>query len=204
MVYTLDMQQCNPDPPMSSEHVITAPCQTSHPPSNPAPHPVPHPIPHPVPHEAAHRPGSSRRLTASAGLPGGPVTATGQPVGGNAAAGLSQDADSPEPRLVLAKALANAGRGLGLSQEAVGVVIGRERTTFSRGLDPASKAGELALLLIRCYRSLFTLVGGDADNMRHWMHTENRDTGGIPAEQVRSVQGLARVTEYLDAMRGHG
>jgi hypothetical protein len=34
------------------------------------------------------------------------------------------------------------------------------------------------------------------------MHTENRDTGGIPAEQVRTVQGLTRVLEYLDAMRG--
>jgi hypothetical protein len=34
------------------------------------------------------------------------------------------------------------------------------------------------------------------------MHTNNRHTGGVPAEQVRSVQGLARVVEYLDAIRG--
>jgi hypothetical protein len=33
------------------------------------------------------------------------------------------------------------------------------------------------------------------------MHTENRHTGGVPAEQVMTVQGLTRVVEYLDAMR---
>lgn len=35
------------------------------------------------------------------------------------------------------------------------------------------------------------------------MQTPNRDTGGIPAEQIGSIQGLIRVVEYLDAMRGH-
>jgi hypothetical protein len=111
---------------------------------------------------------------------------------------------APDARAVLTKALLNAGKGLGLSQERLGEIIGRDRTAFSRGLDPASKAGELALLLIRCYRSLYALVGGDPSVMQHWMHTRNRDTGGVPAEQVRSVQGLVAVVEYLDAMRGHG
>ena len=110
----------------------------------------------------------------------------------------------PDPRAVLTKALLNAGTALGLSRERLGEIVGRERTAFSRGLDPDSQAGELALLVIRCYRSLYALVDGDAAAMRHWMHTANRDTGGVPAEQVRSVQGLVGVVEYLDAMRGHG
>jgi hypothetical protein len=38
--------------------------------------------------------------------------------------------------------------------------------------------------------------------MRHWMHTPNLHTGGIPAEQVKTVSGLAAVLEYLDGMRG--
>ncbi len=104
---------------------------------------------------------------------------------------------------VLAEALANAGRQLGMSQAELGAVIGRDRTAISRGrIDPASKAGELALLLIRCYRALYVLVGGNPGQMRHWMQTENLHTGGVPAEQVKSVQGLTRVLEYLDAMRG--
>jgi hypothetical protein len=104
---------------------------------------------------------------------------------------------------VLRKALLNAGRELGLSQAELGEVIGRDRSTLSRGrLEPESKAGELALLLIRCYRSLYALTGGEPEHMRHWMRTENLHTGGVPARQVKSVQGLAEVVHYLDAIRG--
>ena len=107
-----------------------------------------------------------------------------------------------DPKAVLTKALLNAGKALGLSQAELGEVIGKDRTSISRGLDPSSKSGELSLLLIRCYRSLFVLVGGRTEDMQHWMHTVNRDIGNIPAEAVKSVQGLTRVLEYLDAMRG--
>jgi hypothetical protein len=96
----------------------------------------------------------------------------------------------------------NAGRTLGLSQEALGDIVGPDRSSIARGLDPDSKAGELALLLIRCHRSLYSLVGGRQPDMRHWMQIANRDIGGIPAAQVRSVAGLVRVVECLDAMRG--
>ena len=107
-----------------------------------------------------------------------------------------------EDRVVLSKALINAGKALGFSQSDVGKIIGKDRSSISRGLDPQSKSGELALLLIRCYRSLFVLVGGNSDDMKHWMHTRNLHTGGIPAEQMTNVQGLNTVVSYLDAMRG--
>jgi hypothetical protein len=108
-----------------------------------------------------------------------------------------------DPGRTLTTAYLNAGKALGLSRAALGQVIGKDRSTLARGrIDPDSKSGELALLLVRCYRALFVLVGGEPDQMRHWMHTPNRDTGGMPAEQVCTVQGLIRVTEYLDAMRG--
>ncbi|HMM47566.1 MAG TPA: MbcA/ParS/Xre antitoxin family protein [Thiobacillaceae bacterium] len=104
---------------------------------------------------------------------------------------------------VLSESLINVGRQLGLSQADLGEVVGKDRTAISRGrIDPDSKAGELALLLIRCYRALYALVGGDPEHMRHWMHTENLHTGGVPAEQIKRVQGLVTVLEYLDAMRG--
>jgi hypothetical protein len=109
----------------------------------------------------------------------------------------------PDPRRVLATALANAGKEVGLTQSALAQVIGRDRTVLSRsGLDPDSKAGELALLFIRAYRALFALTGGDRDAMRHWFQTANLHTGGVPAQQVRQVQGLVQVVEYLDAIRG--
>jgi len=112
---------------------------------------------------------------------------------------LSQPVDNKE---ILSKSLIKAGKAMGMSQTEIGNVIGKDRTSITRGIDPNSKAGELALLLIRCYRGLYVLVGGDSNNIKHWMHTENRHTGGIPAEQVQKVQGLNRVIEYIDAMRG--
>jgi hypothetical protein len=115
----------------------------------------------------------------------------------------AQLAETPDPADVLAEALANAGKALGLTQTQIGVAVGKDRTAISRGrIETDSKSGELALLLVRCYRSLFVLVGGDAAQMKHWMHTDNAHTGGVPAEQVGSVEGLARVLGYLDAMRG--
>jgi hypothetical protein len=109
----------------------------------------------------------------------------------------------PEARRVLSMALVNAGKELGLTQQVLGEVVGKDRTALSRGgLDPDSKSGELALLLVRAYRALFALTGGDREAMRHWFQTENLHTGGVPSEQVRSVQGLMRVVEYLDAIRG--
>ncbi|MES2365508.1 MAG: MbcA/ParS/Xre antitoxin family protein [Pseudomonadota bacterium] len=104
---------------------------------------------------------------------------------------------------VLSEALTNAGKHLGMTQTDLGEVIGKNRTVIGRGgIAPDSKAGELALLFIRCYRALYVLVGGNPEQMRHWMQTENLHTGGIPGEQVKTVQGLTTVLEYLDAMRG--
>jgi hypothetical protein len=115
---------------------------------------------------------------------------------------IAQPAGALDTEAVLARAVLEAGRALGLSQREIGVVVGRDRTSIARGLDPRSKAGELALLLVRCYRSLYVLTGGDSADLRHWMRTGNLHTGGIPAEQVKTVEGLATVVGYLDAMRG--
>lgn len=104
---------------------------------------------------------------------------------------------------VLGRAAVRAADRLGLSQAELAEVIGRDRTTISRrGIDPDSKAGELALMLIRCYRSLAVLVDDDPAQVRHWMGVENRHTGGVPIEQIRSIAGLVTVVQYLDAIRG--
>ncbi|GAB5413760.1 MAG: hypothetical protein Cons2KO_13630 [Congregibacter sp.] len=111
----------------------------------------------------------------------------------------------PDKTHVLGRSLLAAAEELGISKSALGDIIGRDRTTIVRnGIDPESKAGELALIFIRIYRSLYALMGGDTENMRHFLHTENRGTHGVPAEQLRHVRGLIAVSTYLDAMRGKG
>lgn len=114
----------------------------------------------------------------------------------------TQQQATADPKAVLLKALLNAGKHLGLSKAEIGRIIGKDRTSLNRGIDPASKSGELALLLIRVYRSLHVLVGGQADDIKHWIKTENLHTQGVPCEQLQTIQGLTLVLEYLDAIRG--
>ena len=114
---------------------------------------------------------------------------------------------TPEPGPVLAKAVLSAAGRLGLRHRHVAAVLGSSEASISRlqtgrGLDPESKEGELALLFLRLYRGLDALVGGDDEKARLWLHAENDHLGGIPADRIRTVEGLVDVVQYLDAMRG--
>ena len=112
-----------------------------------------------------------------------------------------------KPDAVLAKAALNAAAELGLKQADLAAVLGLHRTAVSRlkrnpALDPESKQGELALMLVRLARALFALTGGDEAWIRHFMQTANKITGGVPAEQIKSVEGLVTVLQFVDAIRG--
>ncbi len=117
---------------------------------------------------------------------------------------INRDMESKENKaFVLGEAVLNAGAKLGLSPEEVGRITGRNRTTIVRnGIDPSTKNGQLALLLVRVYRGLYVLVGGRDDDMKHWMHTRINSLQGIPCEIINDVSGLVRVVQYIDAMRG--
>jgi hypothetical protein len=113
----------------------------------------------------------------------------------------------PEPAPVLAKALLAAAGRIGIRNRQLAAIIGSSEASVSRlqhgrGLDPDTKEGELALLILRLYRSLDALVGGDDAKARDWLHSENAHLAGIPAERIRTVEGLVDVVQYLDAMRG--
>ncbi|RTZ72321.1 MAG: hypothetical protein DSZ01_00495 [Gammaproteobacteria bacterium] len=111
------------------------------------------------------------------------------------------------PESVLAKATLRAAAQLGLNQAELGQLLGVHRSAVSRlkrsgSLDLHSKQGELALLLVRIARALYALTGGDEAWMRHFMRTPNRLTGEVPAEQIRTIQGLVALATFVDAMRG--
>lgn len=109
----------------------------------------------------------------------------------------------PEPSAVLGKAVLRAAERMGLSRSELGDVLGRDRSSISRsGVDPDSKAGELATLLLRCYRSLAVMVDDNESQIREWLTSPNLHTSGTPREQLQTVDGLVRVCEYLDAIRG--
>jgi hypothetical protein len=112
-----------------------------------------------------------------------------------------------DPAAVLTKGLLRASGLLGLSSAALARVLGVSEASVSRlvsgarTVDPAGKEGELALLLIRVYRSLDALVGTDAAQRKAWMESHNRGLNGRPLELIERAAGLAAVVSYLDAMR---
>ena len=105
-------------------------------------------------------------------------------------------------------AFIEAGRELGMTLGQLARVIGVSDSAmknYSRGTASISspKDQELALGFIRVYRALFAVLGGNREQMQHWMHTPNRHLNGQPPAALAShYQGLAELNVYLDAMRG--
>ena len=127
----------------------------------------------------------------------------------------------PKPAVVLAKALLRVGEAFALSQNEIAGILGTSAATVSRtfaggrGIDPDSAEGRHALLLVRVFRSLDALAGGDRENQeavglaggdrekaRLWLRAGNRHLGAAPIRLLAGTQGLVHVAEYLDAMRG--
>ncbi len=111
--------------------------------------------------------------------------------------------DPGRERIVVTKAVRRAADKLGLTHAQLAEVLGVSPSTISR-LESAPlsrpKAIELALLLIRVYRSLIGVVGSDAAAAR-WLATDNSYLQGRPVDLVQRVEGLTQTLGYLDAMR---
>ncbi len=121
--------------------------------------------------------------------------------------GQQISSEMPDPTAVLTKAVLRASERLGLRQKELAPVLGVSAASLSRisrgrVIRPETKEGELAVLVVRLFRSLDALVGGDERAARRWLEADNEHLGGVPVELIRTVTGLVRVVEYLDAMRG--
>lgn len=123
-------------------------------------------------------------------------------------AGAASASSSPAAAAVATKALLRAAGRLHLAQKELAPLLGLSAASLSRlhagsrALDLDAKEGELALLFLRLYRSLDTLVGGDDQKAQAWLRADNRHLGGVPLELLQRIEGLVHVVEYLDAMRG--
>jgi DNA-binding XRE family transcriptional regulator len=108
---------------------------------------------------------------------------------------------------VATNAVLRAAGRLGLSNKALARIIGVSEATVSRMgagsyvLAPGEKPFELALLLVRLFRSLDAIAGGDEAVSKAWLRNENAALGGTPVTLVESVSGLVHVLGYLDARR---
>jgi hypothetical protein len=117
--------------------------------------------------------------------------------------------------IILTKAIRKLAIELDLTQQELSLIIGRSKSTFSRlfndtniksekqkFLMPFSKEGQLAILLLRLYRNLDVLFGGNQKHCQLWLRSENEHLETKPIELIKSVEGLVTVVQYLDAIKG--
>ena len=120
---------------------------------------------------------------------------------------LTSAVEAPHKSIVLGKATIRAAHELNLSNAALARVIGLSEPTISRisagarGIDPLSKEGQLALLLVRVFRSLDPLVGSDVQKRHEWLRSPNKALNGTPALLIETPYGLVTTLSYLDGMR---
>lgn len=114
----------------------------------------------------------------------------------------------PEPAAVLTKAVTRAAALLDLTQRQVADTLGLSGPTASRLFsgkyrlsESRAKEWELAVLLVRMFRSLDALWGHE-ETGRAWLRAYNTALGAAPLELMRSATGLVRVVDYLDHARG--
>ena len=112
-----------------------------------------------------------------------------------------------EAAAVLSKAVARAAERLDVSKSLLAKVLGVSPPTITRLysgnylLDQGRKEWDFALLFVRVFRSLDSIVGDEA-TARKWLSSENRGLNARPIELIRNTEGLVRVVQYLDASRG--
>lgn len=110
--------------------------------------------------------------------------------------------------MVATKAVLEAAGRLELTGAELSQILGTSEATISRmkqgqkTLSQGEKEWELAVLFLRMYRSLDSLAGPELTNVRAWLNSENSHLRAIPRQLLRSVEGLVRTVQYLDAMRG--
>lgn len=120
---------------------------------------------------------------------------------------LATPRPTPDPAIVLTKATLRAAEQLGLNNADLAAVIGVSEATISRlkangrPINPQTKEGELALMLIRLFRSLDPLIGGDDNKRKNWMGSYNKALLGSPNQLIHKADGLVRTLSYLDGMR---
>ncbi len=110
--------------------------------------------------------------------------------------------------IVLTKALKNAASYWDITNRQLGEIIGLSEPTISRLkngqyiLDPKTKHWQLAVLFLRIFRALGSYMGGNTENERLWLKSNNLALGGTPLELMCRIETMPSVVEYLDYMRG--
>ncbi len=113
-----------------------------------------------------------------------------------------------QKELVLTKAILKLADFYNLTGKDLHRIIGVSESTITRlnqgkaYISPTTKEGEIALLLLRVYRGLNSLIGNNHDKAKLWLNSYNKYFNQKPIDRLKTVTGLVEVVSYIDAMRG--
>ena len=105
----------------------------------------------------------------------------------------------------MSKAVINTATYLGINRAKLAHILGVSASTVAKLytndyiLSPAKREWNSAVLLVRLFRSLDSIIGGVSDDASKWLASENKAFGGEkPIDLLESTEGLLRVVTYLD------
>ena len=108
---------------------------------------------------------------------------------------------------VISKAVVRAAVQLEIRQIELAAILGISPASVSRlmagehVLAANGKPYELAVLVIRLFRSLSGIFGADTVSVKAWLRCENLALGGVPAALMASATGLVNAVAYADSAR---
>ncbi len=108
---------------------------------------------------------------------------------------------------VLSKAVISAAKQLDLANKDLSEIIGISEASISRMakgkyvLGYNSKSFQLAAILVRLFRSLDTITGGDMRVAKAWLRNNNSALNNQPLQMIKTVSGLVNALAYLDSRR---
>ena len=107
---------------------------------------------------------------------------------------------------ILAKATLRAADLLHLSSADLARIVGLSEASVSRlragqfELQRGTKPFELAVLLVRLFRALDAMTGGD-EASRSWLQGQNLALAARPIDLITSISGLVQLIQYVDTRR---
>ena len=113
----------------------------------------------------------------------------------------------PNREVVLTNAVIRASNLLGLNDQQLSNIIDVSPQNLAdikvgqRLLKDGSSSFRLATLLIRVFRSVDAISGGDVSVIKKWMKSQNTKLNGSPIEIITKKEGLENVVSYLDSRR---
>ncbi len=108
---------------------------------------------------------------------------------------------------VLTKAVIRSADLLGIQEHDLALILKlpeqciHQMANNQYWLEEGSKPFKNAVKLVRLFRSLDSITGGDSEIAKNWLLCHNIVLGGRPIDKIKTDSGLVNGITYLDSRR---